>query len=233
MFAIKPKWILLETLLVALPALTYAQRLPPRPENPRALEFTGPEAGWPPQVKGATNIKILPAEQSPSGLTTERVDRLRAAAIAAPAVKRSLGDRFAFIGAALVENSKQDDQLPIDQRVVNLTFFSYSRNVAVRTLMRKAVVSDVTDIEGYQPAESPEEIDRAVRLAREDPRIRDSVRELEGRALLTGTGEAALGSGHRVLYVSFLRQNSARTEVMALVDLNDNRVLQAGRPSGQ
>jgi hypothetical protein len=50
--------------------------------------------------------------------------------------------------------------------------------------------------------------------------------------LLTEPGEGRPGAGHRVLYVSFLASGSARTEFMALVDLTDGRVLEAGRPAG-
>ncbi len=222
--------IALAATVFATPALS--QNLPAPPPPPQALEFTGREAGWPPQIKGAANIKVLPTEQVPGALTPAFALRLGEVAEASPAVRRSLGDRFAFIEADLVEADKISDQHPLEQRLARATFYSYSRNVAVRALVRGGDVLEVTDVEGYQPPESPQEVEQAVKLAREDSRIRDAVRDLEGRALLTEVGEGKPGAGHRVLYVSFLPRGSARTEVMALVDLTDGRVLDAGRRAG-
>ena len=119
--------------------------------------------------------------------------------------------------------------MPAEQRLVRATFYSYTRNVAVRMLVREGEILGVEEVEGYQPVEAPEEIERAVTYASEDPRIRDLVRDLEGRALLAEVGEGRAGFGHRVFYVSFLPPGSAQTEVMALVDLTDGRVLEAGR----
>jgi hypothetical protein len=166
-------------------------------------------------------------------MTQAFAQRLGEVAEASPDVKRSLGDRFAFIEADLVETDKNPGLQPLEQRLVRATFYSYSRNVAVSALVRGGEVLDVKDVEGYQPPETPQEVEQAVKLAREDQRIRDTVRDLDGRALLTEIGEGKPGAGHRVLYVSFLPRGSAGTEVMALVDLTDGRVLEAGRPAGR
>jgi hypothetical protein len=225
----------------AAPALSQhlPQNLPAPPPPAPGLEFTGPESGWPPQVKGAAHVSVLPIEPVPGALTPEFALLLREIAEASPTVRGSLGDRFAFIEADLLEAGKQPDQRSAaghrprrEQQLARATFYSYSRNVAVRVLLRGGDVLEVTDVEGYQPPESPQEIEQAVQLAREDARIRKAVRDLEGRALLTEIGEGNPGSGHRVLYVSFLARGSADTQVMALVDLTDGRVLDAGRPAG-
>jgi hypothetical protein len=233
MRASKLTWIVLAVGLAAGLAPTLAQRLPAPPAPAPGLEFTGPEAGWPPQVKGATNVRILPMEPVPGALTSAFAAQLGEVAATSPVVRRALGDRFAFIEADFLDGDKRGDQPPPEQRLTRVTFYSYSRNVAVRALVRGGEVLEVVDVEGYQPPESPQEIERAVQLAREDARIRDAVRGLEGRALLTELGEGRPGAGHRVLYVSFLARGSARTELMALVDLTDNRVLEAGRPAGR
>jgi len=215
------------------PALAQQQRLPAPPAPPRALEFTGPEAGWPPQVRGATDARVLPTESVANVLTPSLVARLGEIAAASAVVRRALGDRFAFIDAHLTEVDKQGDQRPLDQRLARATFYSYSRNVAVRAMVRGGEVIEVADIEGYQPPESPREIEQAVQLAREHPSVRDAARDLEGRAILTEPPEGRPGAGHRVLYVSFLPRGSARAELMALVDMTEGRVLEAGRPASR
>lgn len=212
---------------------TLAQQIPAPPAPAPGLEFTDKEAGWPPQVKGATNVRILPMKLIPEALTPAFATRLGEVASASPVVRSALGDRFAFIEADLLDGDKQRDQPPPEQQLAHATFYSYSRNVAVRALVRGGEVLEVVDVEGYQPPESPQEIEQAIQLARKDARISDAVRGLEGRALLTELGEGQPGAGHRVLYVSFLARDSARTELMALVDLTDNRVLEAGRPAGR
>ncbi|MFG3598312.1 hypothetical protein [Bradyrhizobium sp. RDI18] len=217
---------------VASSTLAQQQPLPSPPPPARSLEFTGPEAGWPPQVKGLTDPRIIPFERAPTGLTSAFAERLGEVAASSPIVHRALGERFAFLGADLVERDKIQELRPLEQQLAQTTFYSYSRNVAVRALVRGGEVVEVKDIEGYQPPESPGEVEQAVRLARGDPNLRDAVRDLEGRALVTERGEGQLGAGHRVLYVSFLAPGSARTEFMALVDLTDGRVLEAGRPAG-
>jgi hypothetical protein len=85
-----------------VPAL--AQQPLPAPPMPRqGLEFTGPEAGWPPQVKGSTNIRVLPIEPGALALTPKRIATLRVAAEQEPSVRQALGDRFTFTGADLAE----------------------------------------------------------------------------------------------------------------------------------
>jgi hypothetical protein len=210
-----------------------AQELPAPPAPAEELQFTDPDAGWPPQVEGATNVRLLPVEEEQIGLTSAFESRVREIAAASPLMQRALGERFAFISVDPVEIDKGSETLLAEQRLVRATFYSYGRNIAVRTLMRGGEILRVEDVEGFQPPESPDEIERAISLAREDPRIRDLVRELDGRALLTEVGEGHPGFGNRILYVSFLPRGSAETEVMALVDLTDGRVLEAGRPVGR
>jgi hypothetical protein len=225
-------WTVPAICFVASSSLAQQQPLPAPPPPARSLEFTGPEAGWPPQVRGLTDSHVIPFERAPTGLTPAFAERLGEVAASSANVRRALGDRFAFLEADLVEGDKIREPRPLEQQLAQATFYSYSRNVAVRALVRGGEVLEIKDLEGYQPPESPAEVEEAVRLARADANLRDAVRDLEGRALLTEPGEGRPGAGHRVLYVSFLARGSARTEFMALVDLTDGRVLEAGRPAG-
>jgi hypothetical protein len=179
-------------------------------------------------------MRLLPVEPTPTALTPAFAARVSEVAATSPIVRRNLGDRFAFINAVLVDEDKErgGELLPAEQQLGRVTFYSYSRNVAVRALVRAGEVLEVRDVEGFQPPESPEEIERAVRLAREDRRIAGLVRNLEGMAMVTEPGEGRPGSGHRVLYVSFAPAGTRTAEVMALVDLTDNRIIEAGPTPG-
>jgi hypothetical protein len=222
--------IILATGLVAVSSPALAQKeIPTPPEFGDVLEFTGPEEGWPPQVRGATDIRVLPIDRVLISVTPAFATRLEEIASASPLVQRSLGERFAFIDGYLAEGAKEEVAGPLEKAVVQAVFYSYSRNVAVRVLVQGGEVLEATDIEGYQPPETPGEIELAVKLARDHPDIRDLVGDLEGRALVAEPGEGESGAGHRVLYVSFVARDSALTEVMALVDLTDGVVLEARR----
>jgi hypothetical protein len=212
-----------------------AQELPP-PGRP--LEFTSPQEGWPPRVSGESNVEILPAEPVAVGLTPASAASLGRLAANSPHVRRFLGDRYAFIEADLLEREKGEDRRPLKQRVTSVMFYSYSRNVAVRALVRGGKVLEVSNIEGYQPPESSEEIERAIELARRNAGLGEAVAGLEGRGLLTERAEGQTGAGHRLLYVSFMAPDSARfqsprTKLFALVDLTEDRVLEAGLASRQ
>lgn len=225
-------WTMLIGGLAGAADVALSQELPKPPADTRLLEFTGPDQGWPPTVSGATNVEILPTDEVVTLLTPAATMRLGELAASAPAVRRVLGDRFAFIEANLVEEDKRADDRPAERRLANATFYSYSRNVAVRALLREGEILEVSDVEGYQPPESPDEIERAVALARGEPQLREAASKLEGRALLTEPDEGQPGAGHRVLYVSFMAPGTGLAEMFALVDLTDNRVLEAGRVAG-
>ena len=89
--------------LAAASISVQGQEVPAPPTPARELEFTGPEAGWPPRVAGATNIQLLPVHEDPSGFTAAFETRVREVVAASPLVQNSLGDRFVFIGVDPVE----------------------------------------------------------------------------------------------------------------------------------
>lgn len=139
--------IVLATGLAAEVAPTLARQLPaPRAPTP-PLEFTGPEAGWPSQVKGVANVRILPMEPVPEALTPACAVRVGEVAATSPIVRRVLGDRFAFIEADLLSGDRREDQPPPEQRLTHVTFYSYSGNVAVRALVRGGEVLEVVDVQ--------------------------------------------------------------------------------------
>ena len=99
--------------------------------------------------------------------------------------------------------------------------------------MRGPHIQDVVSREGFQPAETEEEILEAICLARSDPCLRDQVRLLGASAILLhcppGSDEA--GNRHRTLWVTFFDAEDIEDEKPALfsaaVDLVDRVVLHA------
>jgi hypothetical protein len=84
-------------------------------------------------------------ELVPGALTPACTVRVGEVAATSPIVRRALGDRFAFMGADLLSDDKRGDQPPPERRLTHVTFYSYSRNVAVRALVRGGEVLEVVD----------------------------------------------------------------------------------------
>jgi hypothetical protein len=209
------------------------EKLTPPPKLEPPIEFTGPDQGWPPDVKGAENIQVMKYELLVSAMTPAFAARLDEVVRSSAEVQKSLGERFAFIEASVVEESKEQDIRPLERQLTKVVYYSYSRNVAVAALVRGGEVLRAEDLEGYQPPEAPQEIDEAVKLARADSRLQDIVKgEYEGRGLVTERDEGLRGAGNRLIYVSFMKPGTANTEYFALVDLTDGIVLEAGRAAG-
>jgi hypothetical protein len=86
-------------------------------------------------------------EPVPGALTPACAVRVGEVAATSPIVRRALGDRFAFIEADLLSGDKRGDQLPPEQRLTHVTFYSSSGNVAVRALVRGGEVLEVVDVQ--------------------------------------------------------------------------------------
>jgi hypothetical protein len=202
-------------------------KVPTLPE----ITFTGAKEGWPPRPQGRTNEVEVPYTLRPGALTDGRAAELREAAVQEAQVRAALGERFAFITAAEVEPDKQNPHGADTQ--IQLTFFSYSNNVAVQVLMRERKVERVERREAYQPPEGAEEIKAAIQLARQDSRLREVAQNMNATAILTYAQQDRPGYGHRVLHVSFSVPGQDVPRYFALVDLNEQKILAAGEPAGE
>jgi len=172
-------------------------------------------------------VEIFPAEQAEA---EDLLPRAEGVALADERVKTQLaGKRSIAIGASLL-----DDKNGGSQRVVQV-FYDYTDNVAVELFVDPSTEA-VQDIEmgSWQPAPVQEEIERAIALAREDPRLADRLTEdLEGTALLLTTEDPEdPNHGHRQLDVRFVRPDERLPRYMARVDLSTESVSVAGAVSG-
>ncbi|MES1244242.1 MAG: hypothetical protein ABUT39_21735 [Acidobacteriota bacterium] len=208
------------------------------PETPRVPEIAvpeiaGPEAGWPPRPKGVTRFTPVPSREIPGSLTDELEAQIRQASQNDPRVRSLLGSRFAYIMTDEVDGPKESPRRPGEPLVTRVTFYSHANNVAVKVLMRGTEVMEAAQAAGYQPPEGREELEEAIALARRDERLRGQVEGLQGDAMLTWLERGQPGSGNRVLFVCFSKENDDRPAYTALVDLTTQQVLAAGPADGR
>ena len=206
------------------------EKKPEKAPEIHSLEFTGPEGGWPPKIKGATNVRQVYSKEIPGSLTNAREAELRDAALHDPSVLKLLGNRFAYITIDQVDPEKccppRSTQVPV---LTQLTFYSHSNNVAVEVQMSGTTVVDARRDEGYQPPEGAEEIAAAIKLAQADPRLHDKVGGLNAFAMVSPGAEKYPLQRHRWLWVGFAKKGEDMPPIYsALVDLTDQRVTTAG-----
>jgi hypothetical protein len=164
-----------------------------------------------------------------------------------PQVREKLGQRYFFINA---EPTKTKDRFcpsallrtsvpaATTAALTRVTYYSYSNTAAVIVCMNvQEFISLPAVPKDYQPPEGDREEEEAIRVARQDARIQDKIKDLKARALLTdpewrlwwGNQE---GYGHRVFYVTFERDGSGDPQYYAVVDLTEevdkDKVRQAG-----
>jgi hypothetical protein len=203
-----------------------------RPEVTR-LEFTQRGEGWPPQPRDAEQVRRLHAPEAAGALTDDLARELRDIALRDPRVLAEIGERHVFVQSDAVvaqKGSPSDCSGPLQAR---LTFYSYDRQTAYEVAMNGRHIEAVRARDGYQPAETEEEILEAICLARSDPCLRDRVQLLAASAILlhgpAGSDEA--GNAHRTLWVTFVDADEGEDEKPALfsaaVDLVDRVVLHA------
>lgn len=202
--------------------------LPEQPPKAAVLEFTGRAEGWPPQPKGVTDIALVPWEEIPGSLTDSLEAEIRQAALRDTRVRELLGDRFAYISTDEIELEKDRRRDPSQPLATRVTFFSHTNNVAVEVRMLGLNVENVARRQEYQPPEGSDEIATAIDLARRDDRLRDKVQGLNAAAILTFLGQGQPGADHRVLYVTFSKEEEDLPRYFALVDLTEGTVLSAG-----
>jgi hypothetical protein len=208
------------------------EKLPDIPGDATELEFIEDGKTWPPEIKGAENIKIFESEPVFFTMTPALQARLGEVALQSGQLRRSLGERFAYIGADLLELDKSDtSQRPPEQRDAKVTFYSYDRNLAVVAIVRSGEVSGVSEMPGFQPPESPDEVAVASKLALQDSRLKAAA-ELEARGLVTEAGEGQRDAGDRLIYVSFQKPGSAVAQYYALVNMTKGAVVEAGPVAG-
>jgi hypothetical protein len=212
-------------------------KLPDKIPAPHVFQFTGDDmAGHhKPKMAGAVaDAGVKRATNEGAVLTSGENAALRRAAEGDRRVAALLGKRWAFIDA---------DRLPPEGKVsfgccrdvssmTRLEYYSYSQNVAVDVRMKATNVLSVSPVEGYQPPEGQQDVQRGIELAKADPRLAGKVDQLQGHGLLMqpdrGFFRNEPGYVHRTIWITFSKGHDGDPKYWAVVDLTDDKVLEAG-----
>jgi hypothetical protein len=211
--------------------------LPGKVPTPHAFEFASEDivGHHKPKMAGTVqNANAKRATNAPAVLTAEEVAMLRKAAESDRRVSAQLGTRWAFIDA---------DRLPPVGKVsfgccmhttgvVRLVYYNYGQNVAVEVLMKETNVLSVSRLVGYQPPEGRQDIQRGIELAKADPRLAGKVEQLQGHGLLMQPDRGFFrndpGYAHRTIWITFSKDQDGDPKYWAVVDLTEEKVLEAG-----
>jgi len=211
--------------------------LPDKVPAPHVLQFTGDDTAGhhkPRMVGAALDTAVRRSVNEPAVLRADEVTRLRKAAESDRRVATLLGKRWAFIDA---------DRLPPEGKIsfgccretsniARLVYYSYSQNVAIEVRLKETAVLSVSPLEGYQPPEGQQDVQRGIELARADPRLAGKVDQLQGHGLLMqpdrGLFRNEPGYSHRTIWITFSKGQDGDPKYWAVVDLTDDTVLEAG-----
>ena len=212
--------------------------LPPVAPTVHPLDFadSNEEAHVRPLVSSTTDPTPVMSTHAPATLSPAEKAALDTATRKDPRVAAALGARAAFIDADVLSDDGKVDfgccTTASGGRPILLTYYNYVDNVAVQVTVRNDVVQSIDRRKGYVPPEGDEEIRAAIDLARRDARLSGRAQGLDGHALLMEPERGIIwndaGYGHRVMWVTFERGTSGDPVYWAVVDLSDQRVLEAG-----
>jgi hypothetical protein len=196
---------------------------------------------WPPQPRGIANVVVhsdSKKEENERAIKKARMDGL---ALKAERGILGLGNRFARITE--IEKDEKEDNEDRDRndqeernihKVVNqVVFFSHDKNATIEVgFDGEDTIAAVTSTPAseYQPEITDEEIEAAQKLARKYFTAQGSKR-IAGLRAYGILGYKPEGKGFfdtRVIYVSFHKHDDAPPELMAWVDLTNQRILQVG-----
>lgn len=212
-------------------------KLPGKAPFPHVFQFTGEDlAGHhkPKMVGAALDTAVKRSTNAAAVLTASEVAALREAAESDSRVTPLLGSRWAFIDA---------DRVPPEGKIsfgccrhatslTRLVYYSYRQNVAIDVRMKDKNVLNVSRLEGYQPPEGQQDVQRGIELAKADPRLTGKVEQLEGRGLLMQPDRGFFrndpGYAHRTIWITFSQGQDGDPKYWAVVDLTEDKVLEAG-----
>jgi len=116
--------------------------------------------------------------------------------------------------------------------MTRLLYYSYSQNVAVEVRMKGENLLSASTLEGYLPPEGQDDVLRGIELAKADPRLAGKVDQLQGHGLLMQPDRGFFrndpGYAHRTIWITFSEEQDGDPKYWAVVDLTDDKVLDAG-----
>lgn len=202
-----------------------------------SLQFTSEDTAGhhkPKMVDASGETAVKRSVNDSAVLTAEEVATFRTVAEGDRGVMMQLGSRWAFIDA---------DRIPPEGKIafgccrqttglVRLVYYSYSQNVAVEVRVKESGVLNVARLDGYQPPEGQQDVQRGIELAKADPRLSGKVDQLQGHGLLMQPDRGLFrndpGYAHRTIWITFSEGQGGDPKFWAVVDLTDDKVLEAG-----
>lgn len=228
--------------------------LPSEPPKVHQLEFKSSQTrtGFPLKPSTETRAALAkPKTEMIEDVETATEKRARKAAEQNPRVRQELGEKFAYfetesfpdmtdVCPTMESDSGQQAPPTATGPITRLTYFSYSLNSTVIVCMQDEELISVGQMKEYQPPESLEEIEKAKKLARADDRLSGKLGNLTGHAILIEPESgwffdlfSDLGAGNRVLWVTFSKAEERDPLYWAVVDLTNEKVLDAGEEEKQ
>ncbi|MEE9424890.1 MAG: hypothetical protein V3V18_07900 [Methylococcales bacterium] len=191
--------------------------------------YTGIGTEFPPQFNNMENIKYLNRDSNNQAIGS-RGSAALISTLSSDDV-HELGDRFTFVGT-----TKTGGKTSQSSKTSN-TYFSHSTNTTVEVLLNQGEIESVKQVSPseYQPPLTEEEVNEAVKIARETL-IEDGferIQQLEGYGILAFKPSSEISPGDegfyetRVVYVSFHEHIDARPEFIAWVDLTEQVVIKS------
>ena len=211
--------------------------LPDKLPSPHVLQFIGDDTAGhhrPKMVGAVSDTAVKRSTNASAVLTANEVVILRSAAESDSRVTKLLGGRWAFIDAdrILSEGKLSFGCCRHTTNLTRLVYYSYSQNIAVEVHMKGTNVLSVSRLEGYQPPEGRQDVQRGIELAKADPRLAGKVEQLQGHGLLMQPDRGFFrndpGYAHRTIWITFSQGQDGDPKYWAVVDLTEDKVLEAG-----
>lgn len=152
--------------------------------------------------------------------TPAAVVAVRDIALGNAQVKKALGKNFSYLGSEDLA-ATADRTLTASAPTTVMRYYSYTRNRAFDVYVANDKVVEIRPRrQGYQPAETRDEVAEAAEIVRADKRYRSIVADLTARGLITPSE-----NGHRYLYMLFYKENKPPAVFRATVDMTRRRVV--------
>ena len=170
------------------------------------------------------NARDVGFDSIPGALNTQDVVAYVAAARAEPRVQRLLGERSAFVQELDASDSKLGNPTA---HHLKLIFYSHTHSRTVEVTVNRNNVLGARYVDNYYPPEGKEEIDQAIGIAKQDPRLAGRVNDLRAGGMSFQHVENTSYLNHRVMDIRFY-DDALVSKYFAVVDLTDLKVQAAG-----
>jgi hypothetical protein len=199
------------------------------PSESLSLDAIALNAGWPPRVEGIEAVTRIDPDSPARPFTVALEEALLRTALSHADVQALLKGRWEHLGTYLSSPRNYSDC----RHDARLYFHNYTAGYGVEVTMSDCEILSISKQDPYRHPESAIEERQAIALAREDSRLKGRLTGLDGTAILQIPPDDDPTFGHRLLWVMFTEPDNptleSRTMFTAMVDLDQQRVIDAGK----